>query len=406
MADLKEKTLMNEQKQYLRFELSQRIEHLLLIISFSTLAITGLPQKFPLNGLSQVVLFLLGGIEMARIIHRIAVALFLVESIYHFAVMGYKIYVLRLSASMLPEIKDAIDGIQAVMYNLGFRKDHPRMKRYNFAEKLEYWALVWGLVIMGLTGFMLLNPIATANVLPGQVIPASKAAHGMEAILAVLAIIIWHFYFVHLRSWNWAMINGKLTRHQMEDEHPLELEQIEQGPAYQKPEAKVLRQRKMIYLPIATVITVVLLIGTFKFMTFEKTAIATLIHPVSTEQIFVPQTATPAPLPTLTLAASPTSPAAQAETAIPQPAVLTWDGGVNTLFKDRCGACHGVSGGFSVASYADLIKGGKGGTELIPGDALNSALVKMQAAGGHAGQFTTDELDKVKAWIQAGALEK
>jgi cytochrome b subunit of formate dehydrogenase len=93
---------------------------------------------------------------------------------------------------MLPVFKDAVDGIQALLYNLGIGKKFPQMGRYNFEEKLEYWAVVWGAAVMGLSGFMMWNPLMTLKILPGEAIPAAKAAHGGEAILAVAAIIIWH----------------------------------------------------------------------------------------------------------------------------------------------------------------------------------------------------------------------
>ena len=89
--------------------------------------------------------------------------------------------------------------------------------------------MVWGTFIMIITGFMMWNPIATTNYLPGQFIPAAKVAHGGEAVLAALAIILWHFYHVHLRHFNKSMFIGKMTRHEMEEEHPAELALIEAG---------------------------------------------------------------------------------------------------------------------------------------------------------------------------------
>ena len=154
-----------------------------------------------------------------RIIHRIAAVGIVVQSVYHVLVLGYKIWVRRIEMTMLPGLKDVTDAVDLVRYNLGLTKEHPKMPRYNFGEKVEYWAMVWGTVIMAITGFMLWNPIAATRLLPGQAIPAAKAAHGAEAILAVLAILIWHFYNVHLKSLNKSMFNGKMAHHQMEEEH-------------------------------------------------------------------------------------------------------------------------------------------------------------------------------------------
>ncbi len=84
---------------------------------------------------------------------------------------------------------------------------------------------------MIITGFMMWNPIATARFLPGDFIPAAKAAHGGEALLAVLAIIVWHMYGVHIKHFNKSMFTGKISEEEMLDEHPLELADIKAGIA-------------------------------------------------------------------------------------------------------------------------------------------------------------------------------
>ena len=111
---------------FLRFPKYRRLEHIVLIASFTTLALTGLPQKYPTVGISQAFIALLGGIEAVRIIHRIAATLFLLESVYHLVVAGYLLYVKRERATMLPGVKDAVDAWQAFLYNLGLRKEAPK----------------------------------------------------------------------------------------------------------------------------------------------------------------------------------------------------------------------------------------------------------------------------------------
>ncbi len=98
--------MVPKNQTYLRFSIPQRLEHILLLISFTTLALTGLPQKYPVAGISQAFIALLGGIEMVRIIHRISATIFVLESVYHFVVAGYKLYVRREEASMVPTLKD------------------------------------------------------------------------------------------------------------------------------------------------------------------------------------------------------------------------------------------------------------------------------------------------------------
>jgi cytochrome b subunit of formate dehydrogenase len=391
--------MSKEVPSFLRFEASRRVEHFLLFLSFGTLGLTGLIQMRLFQGYSNIpagIIALLGGIEIVRIIHRVAATLLMLETIYHLVVLGYKVFVLRAANSMLPEVKDAVDGLQVFGYNLGFLKEKPKMTRYNFVEKAEYWAMMWGLFAMGLTGFILWNPIITSKYLPGVVIPAAKMVHGLEALLAVLAIIVWHFYSVHLKMWNWSMINGRLTHEQMEEEHALELE----AASHHKKEKQkaisleVLKRRKVIYFPIAALLSVVMLFATYLFVTAESTAIKTIPPLSPNEIVYLPQTPTPAP--TVAPTAEGAAPAAAG-------AATTWSGGINAMFGTKCGMCHGASGGLSFASYEETMKGGANGAVITAGDAANSPLVVMQSKGGHMGNFTPEELEGIKAWIAAGA---
>ncbi|MBP1703331.1 MAG: cytochrome c family protein, partial [Chloroflexi bacterium] len=186
-------------KYYIRFDKYQRIEHIVFLVAFSILGITGLIQKFSQAPVSQAILSALGGIEVTRQIHHIAAVVMIIVSVYHIIAVLYKLMVIRVSWTMMPVIEDFKHLYVDVMYFLGLRKHRAYYGRYNYAEKVEYLAVVWGTVIMAITGFMMWNPLVTTQLLPGQFIPAAKAAHGAEAVLAVLAIIIWHFYHVHLR---------------------------------------------------------------------------------------------------------------------------------------------------------------------------------------------------------------
>jgi len=146
---------------------------------------------------------------------------------------------------------------------------------------------------------MLWNPIATARFLPGQVIPAAKAAHGAEAILAVLAIFVWHFYSVHIKMFNKSMFTGKLTRQQMEEEHGEELERIVSGMTRPPADPAGVRRRERIFLPVTIVSALVLGVVVLWFATFEQTAIATLPEPIDVAPAFVPLTPTPIPIATV-----------------------------------------------------------------------------------------------------------
>ena len=278
-----------------RFSVIQRIEHIVLIVSFTTLGLTGLAQKFSGNDIAAAFIQLLGGIENVRIIHRVAAIVLALESIYHIIVLAHKVYVRRTELGMLPGPKDALDALDVLRYNLGLTKEHPRLPRYNFAEKAEYWAMLWGTAVMGLTGFILWNPIVAAKILPGQFIPAAKAAHGGEAVLAVLAILVWHFYNVHVKMFNKAMFTGRMSHHQMHEEHGEELERLAAGKMRPAPNPEGMRRRERIFIPIAVVATLVMVYAVFWAVTVETTAVATAPKPSEQVPVFVPVTPSPSP---------------------------------------------------------------------------------------------------------------
>ncbi|MCC6955336.1 MAG: hypothetical protein IT316_00995, partial [Anaerolineales bacterium] len=166
---------------YQRFDLSQRIEHLLFLTSFTTLGITGLAQKFIDSPISLFIIRALGGITTTRVIHHGAAFVLMWVSVYHILSVLYRLIVLRVPWTMAPLIEDFQHLFTDIAYYLGFRKTRAYYGRYNYAEKVEYLAVVWGTIIMAITGFMMWNPITTAQFLPGEAIPAAKAAHGAEA---------------------------------------------------------------------------------------------------------------------------------------------------------------------------------------------------------------------------------
>lgn len=386
-----------EHKQYQRFTLDQRIEHFLFLFSFTVLGFTGLIQKYHTSPISQTFLALLGGIEMTRIIHRSNAVLMLIVSGYHLISMLYRLFVLRVSWTMMPGIEDGLHIFQDITFNLGLRKKRPYYGRYNYGEKMEYLAVVWGTVVMAITGFMMWNPINTTNYLPGEYIPAAKAAHGGEAVLAVLAIIIWHFYNVHFKSLNKSMFTGKLTHHEMAEEHPAELADIEAGKAAVRPTPQVIRKRQQVFMPVALVLTAFFSYGVWWFITLEPETAITTLPSGETVAAFVQITPTPRPTLTPTPTPDPNKPVGPD----------TWDGNYVGLFRDRCSTCHYTTavGGLKLDSYADALKGGNSGPGIVPNDPDGSTIVQMQALGGHPGQLSADELEAVINWIKAGAPE-
>lgn len=216
-------------EMYTRFDLSQRIQHLLLIVSFTMLALTGLVQSFSRAGWAQAILSVLGGLDGARMIHHIFSVLLAAVFFYHvFSVIVDLIF--KPSRAMLPRLQDARDAIQSAKYLLGREAEQPRYDRFDFRQKVEYWALIWGTVLMGVTGIILLFPLVATRYLPGVVVYAAKAAHGLEALLAVASVITWHMYGTHFAGGRWRLdttiFTGKISRERMLEEHPLEYQRV------------------------------------------------------------------------------------------------------------------------------------------------------------------------------------
>lgn len=280
-------------EEYRRFSSIQRAQHILLIASFTLLAVTGLPQKFAGVDWAETMIAGMGGIETVRMVHHYSAILLILVSIAEFIMVGYKIYVERGRWTIFPRLQDAFDAINQFFYNLGLRREAPKYDRFGWGEKFEYWALIWGTAIMALTGFILWNPILSTKFLPGDFIPVAKAAHGGEAILAVLAILVWHIYNVHLKMFNKSMFTGKMSRHEMLEEHALELELIDQGKASYLAPVEIQQRRRRRFLPFALGASAALLVGVYLFVTAETTAISTIPPVYTQQQVFVPRTFTP-----------------------------------------------------------------------------------------------------------------
>jgi cytochrome b subunit of formate dehydrogenase len=382
-------------RRYLRFPAAYRVEHWWLAASFTTLAVTGLVQKYAGAGIATAVVGLLGGVETVRVIHRVAAVALMLEVVYHLGAVAYRLFVRHARPAMLPGLDDVRAALQAFRHNLGLAKRRPQQGRYTFEEKFEYWSVVWGTLVMAVTGFMMWNPIAATRVLPGQVVPAAKAAHGGEALLAVLAILVWHMYHVVLRHLNRSMFDGHLTEDEMVEEHPLELADLKAGLATRPVDPARQKRRARVFFPVYGVIAAALLFGIYRFVTFEHTAIDTL-PPSERVVVFAPLTPTPFPTALPTRAQSAASP-------------TTWAGGIDDWLSETCGMCHGgdsAIAGLDLTAYAAALEGGASGPAIVPGDPENSLLLIRQAAGNHPGQLTGEQLEAIRAWIEAGAPER
>jgi len=215
----------------IRFSLSQRLEHLFLLVSFTMLVVTGLPQRYSTNAWAAWSIALFGGIDTIRHIHRIFAAIFMVESVYHIGYVAWSFFFRKVPLSMLPTWKDARDIWHRVLFFVGFRKEDARCDRFDYQQKLEYFGVVWGGAVMILTGLVMIFPTEAARFLPGELIPAAKEAHGGEAMLAFAVIITWHLYGAHLNPHRFpadlTIFTGRISRERMKHEHPVELERME-----------------------------------------------------------------------------------------------------------------------------------------------------------------------------------
>jgi len=217
---------------YERFNLHHRIQHFFMAFPFTMLIITGWPLRFPELVVSKIGCALVGGVEVVGILHRIFGVMLVAVSIYHVVYLLVMFLRGQRSVAMLPSITDAKEAWGDVMYFIGVRDKRPRFGRYNWIEKVEYYAVIWGTVVMILSGIIIWIPQVATQYLPSWVVPASVIVHGYEALLAGLAIFLWHFYWVHLHPSVYPMsmvwLTGKLTEDEMEHHHPRELEMIKE----------------------------------------------------------------------------------------------------------------------------------------------------------------------------------
>jgi cytochrome b subunit of formate dehydrogenase len=216
---------------YSRFTTFEIIMHVLLTVTFILLAVTGFALSNP-NSWWVVMLSYLNFTEPIRAwIHRVCGATMIATSVVY---AGYMIFTKRGRSEAIAFFAtwtDVVHVWQHLAYHLGWRTDPPQFDRYDYAEKMEFWALVWGVIIMAVTGLILWFPIISFQYLPKWAIDMAGLIHYYEAVLATLAIIIWHFFFVifHPRQYPMSMtwLTGKMTKEDLKHHHPKEYERLE-----------------------------------------------------------------------------------------------------------------------------------------------------------------------------------
>jgi len=211
-----------------RMTANQRWQHLILLTSFFVLVITGFALKYPDSWLAVT----LGiGERWRSILHRVAGVLLIADGLYHLYYVAFTRDGRKLIRDLFPTLKDVTDARATMLYYLGMRQEKPKFGRFNYAEKAEYWALVWGTGLMAVTGIMMWAKVYVGNLLARWWVDAATAVHFYEAILATLAILVWHFYQVFfdpdVYPMNSAWRDGKMSADHYREEHELDTETLE-----------------------------------------------------------------------------------------------------------------------------------------------------------------------------------
>jgi len=215
--------LRSSGRPIVRMNLAQRWQHAVLALSFIVLAVTGFALKWPDSWLAK----LMGSSEpFRRWSHRVAGVILILAGIYHLIYLVVSKDGRKLVIDFLPVKKDLADIVGTGRWLVGLRKEKPQIGRFGYAEKMEYWAVIWGTIIMGVTGLVVWFKMEVTHWLPRWAVDVALTIHYYEAILACLAIIVWHFYHVmfdpDVYPLNLACVDGKVSEHWQSEEHGLE----------------------------------------------------------------------------------------------------------------------------------------------------------------------------------------
>jgi len=228
-------TVKNAQKEFLRFTRLNRILHIVMIVSFMSLALTGMTLKFSYTGWAAMLSRILGGFESAGYIHRLAAVLMVGIFVVHMNDLfrrrkkEYGSWKAMLAGpdTMLPTRKDLAELAGSLKWFLGMG-ERPRYGRWTYWEKFDYFAVFWGIFVIGSTGFMLWFPEFFTQVIPGWAINVATIIHSDEALLAVGFIFTVHFFNTHLRPEKFPMdlviFTGRMTVEEFKHDKPAEYE--------------------------------------------------------------------------------------------------------------------------------------------------------------------------------------
>ncbi len=226
-----------QEAQYQRFTRLNRALHVIMIVSFMSLALTGLSLKFSYTGWARTLSRLLGGFETAGYIHRMAAVLMIGIFVTHLVDLvrrrnreyGSWGALLFGPDTMLFTKRDLSEFFASIKWFLN-QGPRPRYGRWTYWEKFDYFAVFWGMMVIGSTGLMLWFPEFFTLVLPGWFINVATIIHSDEALLAVGFIFTVHFFNTHLRPEKFPMdiviFTGRMSLEELKEDKPAEYEEL------------------------------------------------------------------------------------------------------------------------------------------------------------------------------------
>jgi formate dehydrogenase gamma subunit len=224
----------------LRMNLWFRIAHWGIMVSFPTLVVTGFALKYPDSWWARPVLMWEANAGVRGGLHRVAAIIMITATVYHFVHLALKKRDRSFLWAMLPGIEDARGMVQVLFFNLGLSNVEPQFAKFNYAEKMEYWAFMWGTVVMALSGFLLWFNNFTLRHFPKWVSDAATAVHWYEALLATFSILIWHFYLVifdpAVYPMDTAWLDGKISADHYKHTRPAYYRQLVKAGLVETPE--------------------------------------------------------------------------------------------------------------------------------------------------------------------------
>jgi len=239
-----------------RYSVHIVIQHILIFITFLTLASTGLTLHFSELFWAPYIIALFGGIDSARIIHRISAAIMIFASAYHLItiIAGTIRKVLKrefdIKQTQMPGLKDLQDLVHDMKYFFGYEQYRPKMYKFMYKQKLHYIAILWGSFVLITAGFTLLYPTTMAQIWPNSTFfqDFARLMHADEALMAITVVVFWHWSNVHLVPGRfplqWTFLTGRITREHQIEEHFLEyLKNLKEIPEEREYIKKILREK-------------------------------------------------------------------------------------------------------------------------------------------------------------------